>query len=200
VPIRALLFDVGGVLLERPHRRARAAWEAAHNRPDGFLDRAITEAIGAGWEGGLREADVHARLLDACGSAAGELAGLLATLEADERVCPQMAAFLDEMRGRTRLAVVSNAGPDARAYFLERRGFGRWFELIVVSAEEGIAKPHPAIFERTAARLRLAPADCLFIDDKPANVDGAERVGMAGLIFTTVAETLAQVRARLSDG
>jgi epoxide hydrolase-like predicted phosphatase len=198
VAIAALLFDVGGVLLERPHRRARAAWEAANGRPEGFLDTAITEAIGAGWEGGLSEDAVHARLLALCGLEPPDLGVILAVLEADERVCPRMVAFLDEMRGRHRLAVVSNAGPDARAYFVERRGFDRWFELIVISAEERIAKPDPEIYRRAAERLGLSPTECLFVDDKPRNVEAAAALGMSAVHFTTPEATLPLIRERIA--
>ena len=47
----------------------------------------------------------------------------------------------------------------------------------MISAEEQIAKPDPAIYLRTCRRLGPMPAECLFIDDVPANVDGARRAG-----------------------
>ena len=56
---------------------------------------------------------------------------------------------------------------------------------IVVSAEERLIKPDPAIFEVLLARQKLAAEDCIFIDDSPKNVDGASALGFHALHFTT---------------
>lgn len=52
------------------------------------------------------------------------------------------------------------------------------FDGIVVSGEEGLIKPDPAIFELFLSRYNLRPDDCLFIDDSQHNVDSAKAVGM----------------------
>ncbi|KAE8762794.1 HAD-IA family hydrolase [Georgenia thermotolerans] len=57
-------------------------------------------------------------------------------------------------------------------------------DSVVVSGEEGVVKPDPAIFEILIARYALDPARTVFIDDSPANVRGAEAVGIAALRFT----------------
>lgn len=63
------------------------------------------------------------------------------------------------------------------------------FEDIVVSGIEGLLKPDAAIYLALTARNGISPQDCVFIDDSPANVDGARAVGM-GAIHFTVAEAL----------
>ncbi len=65
------------------------------------------------------------------------------------------------------------------------------FEGIIVSGEEKILKPDPAIYTLLCKRYGLDPADCLFIDDVPVNVDAAKSVGMSGHVFTNP-ENLAQ--------
>jgi 2-haloacid dehalogenase len=59
------------------------------------------------------------------------------------------------------------------------------FRDIVVSGDEKLLKPEPAIFEMLARRNDIDLSDSLFIDDSLKNVKGAEAVGMTGHHFTT---------------
>ncbi|MCH3968473.1 MAG: HAD family phosphatase [Atopobiaceae bacterium] len=61
---------------------------------------------------------------------------------------------------------------------------------ILVSAHEHLMKPDPAIYQLLCTRFGLRPETCLFVDDNPMNVDGAERAGMAGFVFTGDVEAL----------
>lgn len=62
----------------------------------------------------------------------------------------------------------------------------------VTSAEERICKPDRRIYEILLTRFGLAAADCLFVDDLPANVAGAKAVGMQGYVFDGDAQKLRQ--------
>lgn len=57
------------------------------------------------------------------------------------------------------------------------------FEGIVVSGEEKMVKPNPEIYKVLLDRYQLNPSECIFIDDRQANVDGAEKVGIKGVLF-----------------
>jgi 2-haloacid dehalogenase len=57
-------------------------------------------------------------------------------------------------------------------------------EDIVVSGRVGLIKPDPAIFELLIDRFDLDPNRTVFVDDLPANVDAAERLGLIGHVFT----------------
>ena len=194
----ALILDVGGVLILRPGREALAAWEAGHGRPDGFLDDAFLEALGPGWEGGRSEAEILRRLRDICEVSEPDLPDLLETLAADERLCPEMEALVCAVEGRYRLALPTNAGPDARTDLTGRWKLDRWFEVIVVSAEEGISKPHPDIYVRTCERIGMPPSQCLFVDDREANVRGAIEAGLSTCHYISAAETLPRLRSMLN--
>jgi len=67
---------------------------------------------------------------------------------------------------------------------------------VTVSAEVGLLKPDRAIYERHAQDFGLEPASTLFIDDNPANVEGAQAVGWQAIRFTTP-QTLASDLTRL---
>ena len=55
---------------------------------------------------------------------------------------------------------------------------------IVVSAEEKLLKPDPALYRILLDRWSLRAEECLFVDDNPANVIGARAVGMDAVPFT----------------
>jgi 2-haloacid dehalogenase len=59
------------------------------------------------------------------------------------------------------------------------------FRDIVVSGDEKLLKPDPAIYQLLLGRNGLEAADCLFIDDSLKNVKGAETIGMKAHHFTS---------------
>ncbi len=93
---------------------------------------------------------------------------------------PEHRPLLEWARARYRLAVISNFDHARTARrVLERTGTVGWFEQVVVSAEEGVRKPHREIFVRTLARMGLAPQEALFIGDSlDIDIAGAKGVGM----------------------
>lgn len=60
------------------------------------------------------------------------------------------------------------------------------FQLLegrVLSSEEHLLKPDPAIYRCLTERFGLLPEECLFVDDKPANIVGAKEAGMQAVLF-----------------
>ncbi len=80
------------------------------------------------------------------------------------------------------LYLLSNAWKDAAAYWHRVPG-SEYFDGIVISAFEKCIKPEPKIFEILLDRYELKAEECLFIDDVPANVEGAKRVNMDAFLF-----------------
>jgi putative hydrolase of the HAD superfamily len=87
------------------------------------------------------------------------------------------------LRARYRLSVLSNADISLRRRLEHDIGIHHLFDDIVCSAEVGMAKPEPAIFALAAARLELAPDQCVFVDDWDLNVEAASAVGMHGVLY-----------------
>jgi epoxide hydrolase-like predicted phosphatase len=71
-----------------------------------------------------------------------------------------------------------------------REGWDEMFDVVVISGEVGMRKPDVEIFQLTAARLGLATAQCVFVDDLAANVRGAAAAGMVGVHHVTPQQTL----------
>ncbi len=67
------------------------------------------------------------------------------------------------------------------------------FQGIVVSGEEKLAKPDPAIYALALKRFALAPGEGLFLDDRRENVDAANANGFVGHHFTNAARARAHI-------
>lgn len=62
---------------------------------------------------------------------------------------------------------------------------GTSFATTVVSGQERVLKPDPAIFAILCERAGITPTTCIFIDDSAKNVAGAQAYGMDAIHFTT---------------
>lgn len=81
------------------------------------------------------------------------------------------------------LYAITNYSSEKWAETLARFPFFRHFRDIVVSGDEGIVKPDPALFRLFLDRNGLSTGSCLYIDDKPENVEAAQAVGIHAIVF-----------------
>lgn len=112
---------------------------------------------------------------------------------------PGMVALLEELSGRgTDMALLSNA-PLCLAEALEDLDWLRPLRRKFFSSRLRRAKPDPAVYEHVAASLGAATCECVFLDDRPGNVNGASRAGMRGFLFTDVTTARRHVLAGLGE-
>ena len=81
------------------------------------------------------------------------------------------------------LLYLSDNVEDRIEYLEETYGFLHRFKDGVFSHRVGIRKPNPRIYELVLEKAAFPPAQCLFVDDKPAMLEPAERMGMAVVAF-----------------
>jgi putative hydrolase of the HAD superfamily len=70
------------------------------------------------------------------------------------------------------------------------------FNQRTFSCELRISKPAPEIYEHCLRGLGVSAADALFLDDRPANVQGAEAIGMQAIVFTSATKLAAELEGR----
>jgi glucose-1-phosphatase len=85
---------------------------------------------------------------------------------------------------------VSNSVDGARREETRRYAFPDLVNDIIYSHEVGLAKPDPAIYELACERLGVKPPEAAFVDDVPANVDGAAAVGLHAVLHESTATTI----------
>ncbi|WP_116046189.1 HAD family hydrolase [Amycolatopsis palatopharyngis] len=92
-----------------------------------------------------------------------------------------------------RMALLSNA-PVSFARFAERQDWTRHFRELVFSGDLRLAKPDRAIFDVLMTRIGARPQDCLFVDDRQSNIDGARAAGLRAERWTGASTALTFLR------
>jgi putative hydrolase of the HAD superfamily len=83
-------------------------------------------------------------------------------------------------------AILSNMGDSTLASIERAFDWIHRFDVLVWSYQLRIAKPDPAIYRHTLAKLGTLPAETLFIDDKLENIEAARALGIQAIQFSTV--------------
>lgn len=68
---------------------------------------------------------------------------------------------------------------------------------MVISSAVKLIKPDPAIYLHLCSKFGLNPADCVFIDDKAPNIEGARKAGMNAILFKNAEQFLTDLQQYL---
>jgi epoxide hydrolase-like predicted phosphatase len=111
--------------------------------------------------------------------------GLLAKVLADLRPRAEIVDLAQRARVRgIRVGALSNSWGSGDYNPYEAYELDKLFDAVVISDQVGMRKPSTRIYELTAAKLGLEPAECLFVDDTKYNLPAARELGMGTLLFT----------------
>jgi len=88
-----------------------------------------------------------------------------------------VAPWLMRWKSRYSLGMLSDAMPSL-IKFMDQWGLLSLFDATVISTQIGAIKPDPKMYEAILQKLNAEPADCLFVDDRAANLEGAIASGM----------------------
>lgn len=207
-PIRAVIFDYGGVLTTSG-RTALREW----TREEGIRRETYSAALKA-WlsrdaphgtpihrlETGEIDAEQFNELLaerletEDGGPVAPQ--GLLSRLFAHMRDDPEMLQLVRDLRDAgVRTALLSNSW--GNNYPWDR--LAGLFEQSVVSGEVGLRKPDPRIYRLVLDKLGLPARQTAFVDDGSPNVEVAGQLGMRTVLHDGAAEGAARTRRLLAD-
>jgi len=194
----AVLFDFGGVLTDpEPIKEELHRYEAQLDLPEG----AIVMTLGAGpvWEavstGAISEDEywgqVSAEFVSALPPAFGRFRhGSLPY----EELNPDMLGLVRMLRGQTKIGLLSNATISLAGYLRRLPAVSELFDDIVISAEVGLRKPDPAIYQLAAQRLSAGIGRCVLVDDKARNTLAAQAAGMLAIIYESPAKLRQELR------
>jgi len=204
---RAVIFDIGRVIvrldLERAFAPIAAAMQNAAGPSDKRLSAADTWALiraDDSWdkwqEGRISPADWHQRIM-------GLLKLSLSYAEfrdAWNRVLHPQTILSDELfaqlGGRCRLALLSNTDPIHVECLEQRFTFGRYFPTRIYSCGVGASKPSPAIYQAALESLGVLAHEALYIDDIEEFVDAARQLGLDAVRFENPAVLGSELRRR----
>lgn len=207
-PIRAVIFDYGGVLTTPGRVAIEEFTRAERIRPDTFssaLKAWLSRNAPSGTplhrleKGELGVEDFERALAERLrteddGPVAPE--GLLGRLFARWNSQPEMWELVRELRDSgVRTALLSNSW--GNRYPLEQ--LTELFELTVISAEVGLRKPEPEIYQKVFDGLDLSPEQTVLVDDGKPNIEAAEQLGMHTVLHNGENGGSARTRAQLAE-
>lgn len=95
-----------------------------------------------------------------------------------------MVELVKELKqNKYKVGLLSNNSRDAVPIF-QKYGMYELFHTVVISGEIGMSKPDPHIFSLFTQKLRVEPAELIFIDDSETSLSRASEVGFIPLLFT----------------
>ena len=183
--IRHILFDMGQVLI-RFDQRFFIRRLGIDGEDMELLMREVFRSVE--WvqmdRGTIREEEafrrISARLPERLHEAAGKL---IAMWDRPILEIEGMYELVEELKDLGYgIYLLSNASLRQHEYW-PRVPASRFFDGTIISADEKIMKPHPDYFRRAMEKFGLLPQECFFVDDQPANVEGALFCGISGAVF-----------------
>ena len=198
--IRAVVFDIGGVLEITPDLGLDRRWETRLGLPDGEILARMRDIWRAGSIGTITLDDVHEALGDRLGLDDQKVAQYMADLwrEYLGTANSELIEYARGLRPRYRTGIVSNSFVGAREREQAAYGFEDLVEEIVYSHEAGFSKPDPRIYALICTRLSVPPGEMVFLDDAEACVAGARDVGIHAVRYQDNAQAIAEIEELLA--
>jgi len=198
--IRAVVFDIGGVLEITPDLGVDRRWESRLGLPAGEIDERMADIWTAGALGTITLDDVHLALRDRLGLDEQQLAAFMADVwrEYVGTANTELIQYARGLRPRYRTGILSNSFVGAREREQALYGFEDLVDEIVYSHESGMAKPDPRIYALVCERLGARPAETVFLDDVERCVAGARDVGIHAVRYRDNAHAIAEIEKLLA--
>jgi putative hydrolase of the HAD superfamily len=197
--VDALLFDLGGVVIEIDFGRCFAAWGEASGRAAEDIAAAFTadDAYEAHEVGRLDAAGYFASVRASLGLALDDDVLLAGWCDIYLGVVDGIVPLLDAAARHRPLYAFTNTNPSHVAAYAERFADQlHVFRRVFTSSDLGLRKPEAEAFHAVADAIGVEPGRVLFLDDSPANVEGALAAGLQAVHVTTVDATRAALEAR----
>ncbi|MGD9890761.1 MAG: HAD family hydrolase [Dehalococcoidia bacterium] len=184
-PIRALILDLGNVLIHHDNDRLyRDLADASAGEPAVVLDALRSEGVGRM----INTTDgppslVYEAIAPAIGFR-GDLVAFSAIWNGIFTPYAAMTPIIEALRGRVRLLVLSNTNAMHMDYIRAQLPVLDAFDAVLTSYELGMMKPEAAIYRAALSVAGVAPEEAAFFDDVLGHVEGARAAGIRGFLFT----------------
>jgi putative hydrolase of the HAD superfamily len=198
--IRAVVFDIGGVLEITPDLGVDRRWEARLGLPAGEIGERLADVWTGGELGTITLDDVHRTLSDRLGLDEQQLTAFMADVwrEYVGTANTELIEYARGLRPRYRTGILSNSFVGAREREQAIYGFEDLVDEIVYSHECGMAKPDPRIYALACERLGARPGETVFLDNVQQNVDGARDVGIHAVHYRDNTQAIAEIEKLLA--
>jgi len=198
--IRAVYFDLGGVIVRTGDREPRAKLAERLGMSYEELAKAVfeNESSRRASLGAVSPQEHWADVIQRLGLPPSEADSVQQEFFAGDTLDLDLINFLRSLRPKYRTGLLSNAWSDMREYLVSQK-IDDAFDQLIISAEVGIMKPDARIYQLALEKLGVAPAEAVFVDDFAVNIEGARAVGMYAIQFTRLDQTVEELKKLLND-
>jgi putative hydrolase of the HAD superfamily len=195
--IRAVLFDMGGVLITSPFT-GLADYERRSGLPEGLIRRMnATDPDTNAWacfeRGQIDRADFVRRFESDARVLGHAIDGEMVLAALAGRVIDEMLVAVERVRVVASTALLTNNLSPLDPTSPTASRMLPLFDVVVQSAVEGIRKPDAEFYLRACERLGVAPDECAFLDDLGINCKPARALGMHTIKVVEPLEALTEL-------
>ena len=183
---KAVIFDLGGVLISDPAPRMVEYYVKYFGVNLSDFHKAFVP-FGMDWqEGKITEHMLWKNMMTAFGvkrklPRSLWLDGFLSAYKENEEMWNVIA---DLNKRSCKVGLLSNTEPPVMDFVKNISKYT--FDVNIYSCEVGCSKPGKEIYQLAIKKLKVKPEEIIFIDDKPENVEGAKKVGIKGILYSTL--------------
>lgn len=201
MPIRAILFDLGGVIVRTENRLPREQLAERVGLTYAELSHLVfdSETAVQATLGKMTTARHWEAIRQRLNLSAAEFPRVPEDFWGGDTVDYQLVDFIRSLRPRYQTALLSNAWDGLRDWLENDWHIADAFDAIVISAEVGIAKPDPQIFHLALERLAALPEEAVFVDDFPQNVEAARALGLHAIRFVGPEQAIEDLQELLEN-
>lgn len=198
--VKAVIFDIGGVLSVYHDFETYFKWEGQLKLPKGNLFKIIYDnpVSRQAMLGKATVAEVWEEVGRQLNLTPDELGRLQEDIWNGYRWNTELLDFVRSLKPDYKTGILSDAWADSRESMVDVIT-PDLFDAIVFSAEEGVLKPDPTLFQLALDRLGVKPEEAILLDDREANIQGAREFGMHGVHFTETNKAIEDIRNLLQD-
>ena len=183
--IKAIIWDMGGVLISEDNSKLRSAWEKRlHLSPNELMRVVFHHPLAPKLFTGEEHPDkMWQQIGEQFNLSAEDTKQLSIDFWGKPNWHKDVIDYITSLKEQYKLAVLSDAWITTRETVKERIN-NDLFDIIMFSAEERLRKPGPEIFQHMLSQLDVKPNEAIFVDDRLVNVEGAQKVGIHSTLYT----------------
>jgi len=195
--IKAIIFDMGGVILRTEDKSSRTALAQRFGLTRGEIEDLVFNSPSAiaATVGQIGEREHWQIVWDSLKVAEEERPACEAAFWDGDVLDGDLLDFLRSQQGKRTTALLSNAWPGARDALTYHYPCIDAFDVSVFSYEVKLAKPDPAIYRLILDRVGVQPQQAIFLDDNIDNIASAGKMGIHAIRFLNTTQALSEIRS-----
>jgi len=201
VTVRAIFVDLGGVLVRtefqapRQHLAERLGLEYENVVKLVFEGETSEQAS----LGRISEEEHWAAVMRRLRLPLSDADAVRNEFFAGDVVDRELLDHLRDLHETYKVGLISNAWSGLRPWIVKQK-FDDVFDAMIISAEVGLMKPDPRIFELALEKLGVTAPESIFLDDFKAHVDGAREIGIHAIQFGAHDQAIDELEKMLAAG